>query len=103
MLREGRLAEIDAANIAEELGDMGKSEYSKLWSALRVLIMHMLKWDQQPEHRTRSWVYSIQEQRRRYRRVMKQNPGLASRRHEALNDAYESARDWAADENQPAS
>src|SRR5215213_2020801 len=69
LLRAGRLDEIDAENIAEELSDLGKDEFAKLQSCLRVLLMHMLKWDQQPEHRTRSWVFSIREQRRRYARL----------------------------------
>lgn len=98
LLREGRFAEIDARNIAEELAGVGRSEYAKLWSALRVLLMHMLKWDQQPEFRSPSWVFSIREQRRRYTRLLRQSPGLAARRDEALQDAYESARDWAANE-----
>jgi hypothetical protein len=98
LLRAGRLDEIDAENIAEELSDVSSSQYDKLWSALRVLVMHMLRWDQQPEFRTRSWVYSIREQRKRYAKVLKKNPGLASRRDEALADAYDSARLWAAEE-----
>ena len=98
LLRAGRLDEIDAQNIAEELSDVGASQYDKLWSSLRVLVMHMLKWDQQPEFRTPSWVYSIREQRNRYAKILKKNPGLASRRDEALADAYDSARLWAANE-----
>jgi hypothetical protein len=98
LLRAGRLEEIDAENIAEELQDVGLSEYDKLESALRVLVMHMLKWDQQPEFRTRSWIFSIIEQRRRYEKVIKKNPGLKPHREEALMDAYRSARLWAAEE-----
>jgi len=98
LLRAGRLDEIDVENVAEELSDVGSSQYDKLWSSLRVLVMHMLKWDQQPEFRTPSWVYSIREQRKRYAKILKRNPGLASRRDEALADAYESARLWAANE-----
>ena len=98
LLKAGRLDEIDADNIAEELRDVGGSEYAQLESALRVLVMHMLKWDQQPEFRTRSWVYSIAEQRKRYRKVLKKSPGLKQHLAEILSDAYESARRWAADE-----
>lgn len=98
LLRAGRVDEIDAANIAEELRDVGLSEYDKLESALRVLLMHMLKWDQQPEFRTRSWVFSILEQRQRYAKVLRKNPGLKPHRGEALVDAYKSARRWAAEE-----
>ena len=98
LLRAGRLEEIDAENIAEELSDVGSEQYDKLESALRVLVMHMLKWDQQPEFRTRSWIFSITEQRRRYQKVMRKNPGLKPRREEALNDAFHGARLWAAEE-----
>ena len=42
---------------------MGSNEYDKLESALRVLLMHMLKWDHQPDKRTRSWENTIAIQR----------------------------------------
>jgi uncharacterized protein DUF29 len=98
LLRAGRLEEIDAENIAEELSGVAASEFTKLRSSLRVLLIHMLKWDQQPEHRTRSWIFSIREQRRRYHRLLAKNPGLKSRLEEVRDEAYEDARDWAADE-----
>lgn len=98
LLRAHRFDEIDAEQVAEELEDLSRREFSKLYSCLRVLLMHMLKWDQQPEHRTPSWIYSIREQRRRYDRLLQESPGLKSRLEEALADAYPDARDWAADE-----
>ena len=98
LLRARRFDEIDLDRVAEELEDLSKSEYSKLYSCLRVLLMHMLKWDQQPEHRTPSWIYSIREQRRRFDRLLKESPGLKSRLAEARAEAYPDARDWASDE-----
>ncbi len=98
LLRARRFDEIDIEKVAEEFGDLAKSEYAKLRSTLRVLLMHMLKWDQQPEHRTSSWIFSIREQRRRYQRILSESPGLKSRLDEAREQAYEDARDWAADE-----
>jgi hypothetical protein len=98
LLRAGRIADIDVDNIAEELRSVGASERSRLDSILRVLVMHMLKWDQQPEFRTPSWVYSISEQRRRYERLMRRNPGLKPSRDEALADIFPIARNWAAAE-----
>lgn len=95
LLRAGRLDELDAANIAEELSDMGKAELHRLQSALKILVMHMLKWDQQTEHRSTSWEGSIREHRRRIVRLISRNPGLKSRADEALADAYEDARGWA--------
>jgi hypothetical protein len=98
LLYAGRLNEIDAANIAEELRDVASAEYDKLESALRVLLMHMLKWDHQPSHRGASWEATIVEQRNRFRRQLRKSPSLKSRREEALADAYEDARTEAAAE-----
>lgn len=92
LLRAGRLDEIDAVNIAEELSDVGRSEYDKLESALAVLLMHMLKWDWQPERMTRSWDNTIVEQRRRYHVVLNANPGLKSRLNDVLAGAYADGR-----------
>jgi hypothetical protein len=98
LLRERRLSELDVENVAAELEEVGRSETAKLWSILPVLLMHMLKWDQQPEFRTRSWVYSIREQRKRYHKLLKQSPSLKASQDEILADAYDSARGWAANE-----
>lgn len=98
LLEAGRYQEIDIENVAEELRSLGASERAKLDSVLRVLVMHMLKWDQQPQFRTPSWTYSIAEQRRRYDRLIRKNPGLKPYRDEALTDMYPTARDWAAAE-----
>jgi len=92
LLRAGRLDEIDVENIAEELSDMGRTEYHRLHSALKVLVMHMLKWDQQPEHRSSSWEGTIREHRQRIARLLKKNPGLRPRLEEALAEGYEDAR-----------
>jgi hypothetical protein len=98
LLRAGRLTEIDAAAIAEEIDDVGEEQYDKLESALRVLMLHLLKWDHQPDKRSRSWTASVREQRRRVLRQLRKNPGLKSRLEEALGDAYEDARDEASAE-----
>ena len=98
LLRAGRLSEIDPAAIAEEIDDVGEEQYDKLESALRILMLHLLKWDHQPDRRTRSWTASVREQRRRVLRHLRKNPGLKSRLDEALGDAYEDARDEASGE-----
>jgi hypothetical protein len=98
LLREGRLDKVDAENVAEEILDVGRNEYDKLESALRVLLMHMLKWDYQAEKRTRSWENSIEIQRRHAMRQLRENPSLKSRTMEAVTDAYEDARRIASSE-----
>ena len=97
-VREGRWNAVDRANLAEEIEDLGREQFNKLESALRVVLMHLLKWDFQPERRTRSWVLSIQDQRLAFQHVLEDNPGLKSRFDEAVQRAYRRARIQAADE-----
>ena len=98
LLRAGRLTEIDAAAIAEEIDDVGEEQYDKLEGALRVLMLHLLKWDHQPSMRSRSWTLTVREQRRRAERQLRKNPGLKPQVDEALEAAYEDARLEAANE-----
>jgi uncharacterized protein DUF29 len=92
LLRAGRVQEIDALNIAEELGDVAGREYDKLESALAIILLHMLKWEHQPERRSRSWQNSIAEHRTRVHRQLRKHPSLKIRIGEALEEAYEDAR-----------
>jgi hypothetical protein len=98
LLRAGRLSEIDPVAIAEEIDDVGMEEYHRLESALRVVMLHLLKWDHQPDRRSRSWSLSILEHRRRVHRQLRSSPGLKSQLDEALEAAYEDARLEAANE-----
>jgi len=97
-IREGAFETLDRENLAEEIESLGNEQFSKLESAYRVLLLHILKWDHQTEKRTRSWSLTIAEQRGRVRRVLAKNPSLKPRREEAMGDAYEDARYGAARE-----
>ncbi len=99
-VREGRWAAIDRDNLAEEIESLGREQFNKLESALRSLLLHLLKWDHQPERRSRSWELSIKEQRIVVERVLEMNPGLKSRIVEALSHAYRRARLAAAKETE---
>lgn len=92
LIRAGRLDEIDRDNVAEEIESLGREQFNKLESALRVLLLHMMKWDFQPERRSRSWVLSIKEQRLEIEDVLSDNPGLKPRSPEAIARAYRKAR-----------
>jgi hypothetical protein len=98
LLRAGRLSEIDPAGLADEIDDVGEEQYHRLESALRILMLHLLQWDHQPDKRSRSWTVIVREQRRRVGRQLRKNPGLKSRLDEALLEAYEDARDEAESE-----
>ena len=98
LLREGQWALVDRDNVAEEIESLGRTEFNRLESALRVLLLHMLKWEHQPQKRSRSWVLSIKEQRLAIEDVLADNPGLKPRIGEALARAYRRARIEAAKE-----
>jgi hypothetical protein len=91
-LRAGRWNTLDRENLAEEIESLGREQFNKLESALRVLMLHMLKWDHQPDRRGRSWWASISEQRLRLGDLLADNPGLQPRIQEAITRAYRRAR-----------
>jgi len=91
-VRAGRWNALDRENLAEEIESLGREQFNKLESALRVLMLHMLKWDYQPDGRDRSWWASISEQRLRLNHVLDDNPGLRPRVDEAVARAYGRAR-----------
>jgi hypothetical protein len=98
LVREGRWDAVDRENVAEEIESLGRTEFAKLESALRVLLMHMLKWDHQPERRSRSWAMTIDTQRLEIEDVLGDNPGLRPRIGEAVTRAYRKARNEASTE-----
>jgi len=88
-LLKGRQFEaVDLANIIEEIESMGRSESRALESRLTVLLQHLLKWKFQPERRGKSWELSIDEQRIRFDRLLRENPSLKSALNTILTEAY---------------
>jgi hypothetical protein len=92
LLRAGRVAEADVLNIAEEIDDVGNEQYHRLESALRIILLHLLKWDHQPLRRSRSWSASIRVQRIHVQKLLRKNPGLKPEVDGAVTEAYETAR-----------
>ncbi len=76
LLRSGRISEIDLANIAEEIEDVGKSEKRDLAKRMAVLLAHLLKWKFQPAHQCSSWQRVIAEQRKVLAIKLKWAPSL---------------------------
>ena len=91
-LRAGELNGLDLENLAEEIESLGKSQFASLVSALRIVLLHMLKFDHQPERGTRSWALSIVEHRRRVSYELRDSPSLKSRLAEATERAYDFGR-----------
>ncbi|MDG5495480.1 DUF29 domain-containing protein [Niveispirillum sp. BGYR6] len=88
LLRAGKLSAADIDNIAEEIESMGKTEKRELISRLKVLLMHLLKWQFQPAGRCVSWQLTIKEQRREVADHLSDNPSLKSRLPDSMANAY---------------
>jgi hypothetical protein len=93
LLRVGRLRELDIENLMEEIESLGRQERQELRNRLGVLLGHLLKWHYQPEARSKSWAATIQEQRRRIQRHLKENPSLKPYLPEAIAIGYEDGLD----------
>jgi len=76
LLRTGRLQELDAEQLAEELEAMSRRERNELVSRLIILIAHLLKWQYQPAHRS-SRVGALQSWLKRGTRSLATTPGTA--------------------------
>jgi Domain of unknown function DUF29 len=98
IIREGRIDSIDWENVAEEIESVGKTEYRVVESALRLVLLHQLKWRHQETHQTRSWANSINEHLRRFDEELSDNPSLRPKLEEILARAYRRARSEAAQE-----
>jgi hypothetical protein len=90
-LRAGRLRALDVENLAEELESLMKKERRQLENRLEVLIVHLLKWDHQPEQRSNRWRASVAEQRARIRRLLRDSPSLKPSLEEAAHEVYPEA------------
>ena len=91
LLRHRQFNDLDLENLIEELEHMGASERRALVSRIAQLIFHLLKWQLQPDFRGRSWEASIQEQRKKVKKLLLDNPSLKSEISTFLTDAYEDA------------
>jgi hypothetical protein len=89
---------MDAINIAEELESMSISHHHALINRLKILLMHLLKWQFQSEKRSRSWKRTIIEQRQRIQQLLETSPSLKYQIDEKVPKAYEYAVALAAGE-----
>ncbi|WP_013325190.1 DUF29 domain-containing protein [Gloeothece verrucosa] len=98
LLREKNLEQVDYENLIEELESMGRSEKNACKSNLRILLMHLLKYQYQAEKRTNSWLYTIIEHRKRLRDALQTSPSLKPFLQEVFSQSYQDARELAASE-----
>lgn len=67
---DGRCAEMDTVHLSEYLADMAKRDRREVASRMVTLLVHLLKWEHQPDRRSTSWRLTILEQRRELRGLL---------------------------------
>jgi len=98
LLQEKAWESLDLVNLVEEIESLGKQVRQELRNRLGVLLGHLLKWEFQPHKRSKSWFFTLREQRRRIRQLLDENPSLKPYLTEAVQTAYEDGIDLAARE-----
>lgn len=96
LLRERRWHEIDVTHLIEEVEDLGKSERRGIASQLTRLLLHLLKWQYQPQRRSDSWLDSITDARTQIELAVEDSPSLRNYPAEQLEESYQRARRQAA-------
>jgi hypothetical protein len=98
-LREHRVEEIDWANVAEEIEDLGKSQKHSVESHMARIAEHLLKLAYAPARmkglNRRGWELSIREARHQIRKLLGESPSLRGKTPELFGDAYETGRNAA--------
>ena len=92
-LKEGDFKHLDITNLVEEIESLGKQQRQELRNRLGVLIGHLLKWDYQPDKRSKSWRVTIQIQRREIEDLLEDNPSLKPYLPEAIAKGYKAGLD----------
>ncbi len=100
LLRQGPLnrVDLDWANIAEEIESMGKRDRRSISSYVHNVLMHLLKWQYQPQRRGTSWRMSIRNGRRQIQQLLNESPSLKPQLSAIIAEEYPPAREDAADE-----
>jgi hypothetical protein len=96
LLREHRWQEIDITHLIEEVENLGKSERRGITSQLTRLLLHLLKWQHQPQRRSDSWLDSITDARTQIELAIEDSPSLKNYPTEQLKESYQRARRQAA-------
>lgn len=96
LIREGCWQAVDVEHLAEELEDLSKSERRAITSQLVRLLLHLLKWQYQPERRSDSWLDSITDARLQIEIAVQDSPSLRPYPTQVLAHSYQRARRSAA-------
>jgi hypothetical protein len=92
LIKEGRLQQLDIVNLIDEIEALGIQEKKAVKSTLVVVLKHLLKYEYQPRRRSRSWLSSIAEHRRRLRDDLTTSPSLRPYARQQFEECYQDGR-----------
>jgi hypothetical protein len=91
-LRTHNTNKLDWDNLAEEIDGVAISQRKEIRSRLKVLCLHLLKWQYQPELRGGSWRSTIDTQREEISDTLEDSPSLHPYPATVLPRAYTAAQ-----------
>ncbi|MEY2833166.1 MAG: hypothetical protein RLZZ574_2425 [Cyanobacteriota bacterium] len=85
---------LDLENLLEEIESLGRSERNKLIFSLRLIYQHLLKWQYQPNKRSKSWSDTISRERDNVNDYLEDTPSLKNLLQDrtVLTKAYQRGR-----------
>jgi len=86
----GDVAALDLEHLSEYLTDMARRDRREVTNRLIILLAHLLKWERQPDRRTRSWELTIREQREELQELLESGT-LHNHAEQELPKAFEKA------------
>lgn len=98
ILRRLKPANLDWENLSEEIETLGRNDRRSIESNLGVILLHLLKWQYQPEKRKSGWRSTIIEHRARILKLIDESPSLKIYPAQVLAEEYQVARERASDE-----
>lgn len=92
LIRQGQFSELDTAHLIDEIEDMQHINRRALGSHLENILMHLLKWQYQPDRHRSSWKSSILKGRNAVDRLLEDSPSLAPQLPALVTAEYRRAR-----------
>lgn len=91
-LREGRTSRLDHPNLSAMVGRLGLRERHELRARLGVVLTGLLRWAEQVDLRCHAWAATLDAQRHRIDRSLRDNPSLHRELPELIARVYPAAK-----------
>lgn len=95
-LKSGHIKELDLPDLIEEIEDLARRDKHALRSHLRILLLHLLKWQYQSGNRSKNWQVSIFNARNEIEDLLEDSPSLKNYLPTVVEKTYGQAKTLAA-------